>query len=208
MANVSSRSATIEPRRRPAPVEGPSPRRLAALIGGAVVLLAIAGAAIWLLVNSGGTSKTNQPTISVSPVAPVALSAAGLRTLTSTLSAVHGQPIYWAGTKASVLYELRRTSNGNVYIRYLPRNVKAGAPSANYLTVATYPFIGAYASLQKVAGSKALAIPGGGIAFVDAKDPKSIHLAYPNVNYQVEVYDPSPAIALSTATSGRVRPVR
>ena len=85
--------------------------------------------------------------------------------------------------------------------------MKAGTAAASYLTVATYPFNGAYAALQKVAGSKAVTIPGGGIAFVDAKDPKSIHLAYPNSNYQVEVYDPSPAKALSVASSGAVRPV-
>ena len=206
MANVSRTSGGIEPRRRPAPVDGPSPRRLVALVGGAVVLLAIAAAAVWLIIDSG-SSKTPQPTVSVSPVAPVALSASGLKTLTATLNAVHGQPIYWAGTRARTLYELRRTSNGNVYIRYLPPSIKAGTTSAKYLTVATYPFVGAYASLQKVAGNAAAAIPGGGIAFVDAKDPKSIHLAFPNINYQVEVYSPSPATALSVATSGRIRPV-
>lgn len=207
MANVSRTSGSIEPRRRPAPVDGPSPRRLAALIGSAVVLLAIAGAAVWLIFNSGSSKPAAQPTVSVSPVAPVALSVSGLKTLTATLNAVHGQPIYWAGAKAHTLYELRRTSDGNVYVRYLPPSVKAGTASAKYLTVATYPFIGAYASLQKVAGDAAVAIPGGGIAFVDAKDPKSIHLAFPDINYQVEVYSPSPATALSVATSGHIRPV-
>jgi hypothetical protein len=208
MANVSRTSGSIEPRRRPAPVDGPSPRRLAALIVSALVLLAIAGAAVWLIVDSGGGSKTPAQTVSVTPIKPVALSVSGLKTLTATLNQVHGQPIYWAGAKAGFLYELRRTTNGNVYIRYLPRNVNAGAPAPRYLTVATYPFTDAYGALQKVAGSNAVNIPGGGIAFVDAKDPKSIHLAYPNINYQVEVYDPSPAKALSVASSGLVRPVR
>lgn len=206
MANVSGTSGSIEPRRRPAPVEGPSPRRLAALIGSALVLLAIAAAAVWLILDSGGSSKP--PVQTVAPIKPIALSVSGLRTLTATLNAVHGQPIYWTGAKAGFLYELRRTSNGNVYIRYLPRNVAAGAPAAKYLTVATYPFKDAYAALQKVAGGDAVNIPGGGIAFVDAQDAKSIHVAYPNINYQVEVYDPSPAKALSVASSGLVRPVR
>jgi hypothetical protein len=206
MANVSRTSGSIEPRRRPAPVEGPSPRRVAALIVSALVLLAIAGAAVWLIIDSGGSSKS--PAVTVTPIKPVALSVSGLRTLTATLNQIHGQPIYWAGAKAGFLYELRRTTNGNVYIRYLPRSVSAGAPAPLYLTVATYPFTDAYGALQKVAGNKAVSIPGGGIAFVDAKDPKSIHVAYPNVNYQVEVYDPSPAKALSVASSGLVRPVR
>ena len=206
VANVSRTSGSIEPRRRPAPVEGPSPRRLAALIGSAIVLLAIAAVAVWLILDSGGSSKPAVQT--VSPIKPVALSVSGLQTLTATLNQVHGQPIYWAGAKSGFLYELRRTSNGNVYIRYLPRNVAAGTPAPSYLTVATYPFTGAYAALQKVAGGNGIAIPGGGIAVVDTKDPKSVHLAYPNVNYQVEVYDPSSAKARSVASSGLVRPVR
>ena len=176
------------------------------MIGGALVLVAIAAVAVWLIFDDGSSSP-KPSTQTVSPIAPVALSASGLHTLTATLNKVHGQPIYWAGTKSGDLYELRRTSNGNVYVRYLPRNVKAGSPAASYLTVATYPFTGAYAALQKVAGSNGVAIPGGGIAVVDKKDPKSVHVAYPNVNYQVEVYDPSPATALSVASSGNVRPV-
>jgi hypothetical protein len=204
MTNVSSTSGGIEPRRQRAR-EARSPRGLAALLGGALVLLVVAAVATWVIVQSGKSSK---PTATVTPIKPIALSLSGLRTLTLTLSRVHAQPIYWAGAKAGSLYEVRRTSNGNVYVRYLPRNVAAGTPAASYLTVATYPFTGAYAALQKVADGKAVVIPGGGIALVDAKDSKSVHLAYPNINYQVEVYDPSPAKALSVATSGRVGPVR
>ena len=206
MANVTRTSGSIESRRRPARTEGPSRRLMGGMIGGAAVLIAIAAVAVWLIFDSGSSGpKTSTQT--VSPIAPIALSASGLHTLTATLNKVHGQPIYWAGRKSGDLYELRRTSNGDVYVRYLPRNVKAGSPSAAYLTVATYPFTGAYAALQKVAGSSGVAIPGGGIAVVDKKDPKSVHVAYRNINYQVEVYDPSPATALSVATSGSVRPV-
>jgi hypothetical protein len=206
MANVTRTSGSIEPRRRPAQAEGPSRRLMGAMIGGALVLIAIAAVAVWLIFDDGSSSP-KPAAQTVSPIAPVALSASGLRTLTATLNKVHGQPIYWAGTKSGDLYELRRTSSNDVYVRYLPRNVKAGSPSASYLTVATYPFSGAYAALQKVGGKSSVSIPGGGIAVVDKKDPKSVHVAYPNVNYQVEVYDPSPATALSVASSGSVRPV-
>ena len=169
------------------------------------MLLAIAGVAVWLIFNSGSGSKT--PTQTVAVIQPVGLSVSGLRTLAATLGQVHAQPIYWAGAKARDLYELRRTSNGNVYVRYLPAGVKVGDPAASYLTIATYPFQGAYAALKKVAGNRAVTISHGGIAFVDAKDPKSVHLAFPNINYQVEVYSPRPATALSVASSGTVRPV-
>jgi hypothetical protein len=42
---------------------------------------------------------------------------------------------------------------------------------------------------------------------VDKTYTKSVHVAYPGVAYQVEVYDPSPATARTVAVSGDVRPV-
>jgi len=59
-----------------------------------------------------------------------------------------------------------------------------------------------------VAGGREIAIAGGGIAVIDQGYRKSVHVAFPGVNYQVEVYDPSPAVSRRTAVSGNVRPVR
>jgi hypothetical protein len=104
------------------------------------------------------------------------------------------------------MYELTRTTAGKVYVRYLPFGVKAGAPKADYLTVATYPFAAAYEALQKVAGGQEKTVPGGGIALVDAGHPQSVHIAFPGVDYQLEVYHPSPQRALTDALSGDVQP--
>jgi hypothetical protein len=106
-----------------------------------------------------------------------------------------GHPIYWAGPRPGNTYELMQTSNGNVFIRYLPPGVKVGAP-AGYLTVATYPFPNALEAIQRTArGNKTgtIRLTGGGLAVVDGQYPKSIHLAYPRSDFQVEVFDPSPA---------------
>ena len=46
------------------------------------------------------------------------------------------------------------------------------------------------------------------MALVDESYPNSVHVAYPGVDYQVEVYDPSPARAREVATSGLVQRVR
>ena len=92
-------------------------------------------------------------------------------------------------------------------MRYLPLGVKAGAPEGKYLIVATYPFPKAFAALQAVAHGSQIGLPGGGIAVVDQAYPKSVHLAYPGVAYQVEVFDPSPARARQVAVSGDVQPV-
>jgi hypothetical protein len=59
---------------------------------------------------------------------------------------------------------------------------------------------------EKVAGDRGIQLEGGGLALVAAGHPTSVHLTYPGIDYQVEVYDPSPAKALRVARSGHVRP--
>ena len=173
--------------------------RLAAAVGAALAVGIIA----WALVGRGGSDPskpTSAPT--ASPIAPVALSANGLLTLAASVK----QPIYWAGPKKGYFYELTRTATGNVFIRYLPPGVKAGAPGSTYLTIATYPFPNALQAVKNVAKGTDLALPGGGVAVVNQKDPKSVHLAYPGTAYEIEVYDPSPATSREVALSGDVRP--
>ena len=157
--------------------------------------------AVTLLTGCGDSSKPKP--ISVRPIRPIGLSLSGLRTLAHAVP----QPIYWAGPRPGVTYELQRTSTGYVYLRYLPPGAKVGSNSASVLVVATYPSKGALDALKKVAGSAAVTIPHGGIAFPDTKDARSVHLAYPRSNYQVEVYSPSPVRSLGLARSGAVRPV-
>jgi hypothetical protein len=134
-----------------------------------------------------------------------AVSAQGLRTVATTL----GHPVYWLGAKPGSTYELTQTATGNVFVRYLPSGVKVGA-AKTYLTVVTYPFQGAFAAIQRLAKGNTgatIKLSGGGLAVVDAQYPKSIHLAYPGVNYQVEVFDPSPAQARQVVASDQVQPV-
>jgi hypothetical protein len=118
-----------------------------------------------------------------------------------------GQPVYWAGPADGDNYEFTRTPNGHVYVRYLPDGVAAGAKGAQYMIVATYSWGKAYEALQKQAKGAELKGPGGSIMWVRAADPRSVLIAWPNVPYEVEIYDPHPAVALATARSGRVRPV-
>lgn len=166
---------------------------------GAVVLAVVVGIVVWVIVGGGGSSSTSP---NVTPIAPIALSASGLKTLARTVP----QPVYWAGPQSGRLYELSRTSNGNVYIRYLPPGVKAGAPAAKYLAIATYPLKNALQVLNANANGNGVSIPHGGIAIVDPKNPKDVRLAYPGVAYLLEIYDPS-GNARSIAVSGGVRPV-
>jgi hypothetical protein len=132
----------------------------------------------------------------------VAVSAKGLKTLAGVL----GRPLYWAGSEDNVTYELTRTPDGRVYIRYLPEGVEVGA-NRRVLTIGTYPVKDAYATTKSASrqkGTVKIDVGGGGVAFYSTSVPQSVYLAYPGSDYQVEVYDPSAQRAHSLVSSGRI----
>ena len=131
----------------------------------------------------------------------MALSADGL----ATLAAAGGSPIYWVGPRAGSRYELAQR-DGQVFLRYLPTGVEAGSEQA-LLTVGTYPVENAFNVTSGIQGSKTIPIPGGGVAVMSADRPNSAYVAYPGVEYQMEVYDPDPAEVKRLVTSGAVKPV-
>jgi hypothetical protein len=177
---------------------------------GAIVALA-AGAAfvVWLVAvhkngsGSASTTTTTTTTTTVQAQPPIALTQQALAAFATALK----QPIYWAGPKPGYTHELTRTTNGSVYVRYLPPGVKAADPRATFLIIATYPDANALPALEAVAKGQGFAVPGGGFAYVAPSYPQSVHIAYPNVPFQVEVYDADPAVALKVAKSGTVTPV-
>jgi hypothetical protein len=167
---------------------------------GAMAAVLIVGAVIGGVVIYQNAHGSSAP--SATPVGPVGLSESGLR----TLAAAVGQPIYWAGPRKDYLYELTRTRDRKIFIRYLPPGARVGAKGARFLIIATYPFANAFQALKNVSHGQETALAGGGIALVDTTYPKSVHLAFPGVDYEIEVYDPSPARARAVAVSGDVRP--
>jgi hypothetical protein len=173
---------------------------------GAVVAVAIAvGFAVWLLVR-GGDSNTTASTARAT-TGPIATSADGLRALSVDL----GHPIYWAGAQPNRTYELTRTSDDRVFIRYLPGGVPVGTRQAAFTIVGTYPVEGAYKVLKQLAKKPHehnFVAPVGGFAVYSSEQPSNVYLAYPGSNLQIEVYDPSPKQARGLITSGQVAPVR
>ena len=104
--------------------------------------------------------------------------------------------------------ELTRTTSGNIFIRYLPAGAKVGDPRARYLTIATYPYPDANPEVTKAANRAATSKLAKSIIGVEAGGyPKSIHVAYPGVNYQVEVFDPSPSAGRKLVASGAISPL-
>jgi hypothetical protein len=176
---------------------------------GAVVAIAIAVAfVVWLLVRGGdsNSSSTGQ-TQTVPAIAPVAASPDRLRSLSVEI----GRPIYWAGPLSDTTYELTRTSQDRIYVRYLPQGVSVGTNRASYTIVGTYPVQNAYGVLRALAkkqGEKSFAAPNSGIAVYDSSRSTNVYLAYPGSDVQIEVFDPSASRARGLITSGQVGPVR
>jgi hypothetical protein len=139
--------------------------------------------------------------------APKAASVQELKALGVQL----GHPIYWAGAASGTTYELTQTSDGRVYVRYLPAGVPVGSSDPDYLTVGTYPQQDAFATLKATAarrGADTMDIAGGGLAYVDRDFPDSVYLSYPTSDVQIEVYDPTGARARQLVTSGKIAAVR
>jgi hypothetical protein len=167
---------------------------------GAVIALALAaGVVSWLVLRDGGNTSSSPP---AQPSGAAAASVAQIQSLAASV----GHPVFWLGPKSGFTYELTETSSGKIYIRYLPSGVKVGA-SKPYLTVATYPFPGAYPAIARAAASKgavSVKLTHGGLAVLDGAYPESVQLAYPGVDYQVEVYDPVPRRAMRMVSAGRL----
>ena len=175
----------------------PSRLRIAAVIAVALA----AGFVAWLLLRDSGQSPTPSDA-EASPPATFAITPQNLERLATSIR----QPIFWLGRKAGYTYELTKGQAGKIYVRYLPAGIAVGSAKP-YLTVATYPFPGAYAALEKQAAAKGAVtakLAGGGIAVLDSSYPESVHVAYPNVPFQVEVYDPTPARAMQLVSGGEV----
>jgi hypothetical protein len=166
-----------------------------------VILALVAGVVLWLILGRNDTKAKPKPQNLTKALGPWALSGNRLHAEALTL----GQPMYWAGPKRGVRYEFWRTTNNRIFIRYLPKGVRAGAPGQKYLIIGTYPVSNAYRAVKKLDGS--VKGPGRSVVWVRPNDPRSVLIAWPGVPYEVEVYDPRPANAATVAQSGQVSSV-
>ena len=171
---------------------------------GAVVAVVLVIAFVLWLVFRGGSSHSSSSSPVPRGAKAVRVSLKGLKTL-----AALGIPIYWAGERPGVTYELTKTADNRVFIRYLPAGVPIGS-SKPYLTIGTYPLSNAFIVTSRLAassGSAPVEIGKDGVAF-SAKSPESVFLANRGSGVQIEVYDPTPGRARDLVTSHQVTAVR
>jgi len=167
-----------------------------------VVLAVIVGVVLWLVL--GHSAKHNPKAKSYKTIGPIGYTAKNLKRESAS---IHTK-FFWAGPVSGNSYEFTRDYRGYLYVRYLPHGIRPGAKGGHFLIIATYPFPGAYEALKKQAGSNAVVGPDHSIVYVRPKDRKSVLMAFPNLDYQVEVFDHQPAVALATAESGKIKFVR
>lgn len=184
----------------------PSSGRPGGLRASAIVAVAIAVLlVVWLLAKGGSDSSsttTTEETAQAKTVKVVPQSE-----LLSALKGV-GYPVYWAGARLGVEYEVQRLS-GRTYVRYLPKGEEAETETP-FLTVGSYEQPEALASIQKLGqkpGAILVKIAGGGSAYAEGKQATSAYMAFPGVDVQIEVYDPKGGEALSLIRSGAIVPV-
>jgi len=169
-----------------------------------VVLAVVVGVVLWLVLGHSSKhhkKKNNNPALGIPATA---FNAANLK----AESYVINTKFFWAGKKPGYKYEFTRDNRGYLYVRYLPAAVHVGAKGAHYLIVATYPVTGAYQALKAQAGKKAVSGPDGSIVYIRPSDHRSVLMAFPGVNDQIEIFDPSPPVAISTAESRKIKPIR
>jgi hypothetical protein len=173
---------------------------------GAAVTIAIAIAFVaWLVPRLMDDSSSTSAT-TTSSIGPTGVSHDRL----GALAEETGHPVYWAGPKNGMTYELTRTTNGRVFVRYLPSDVPVGIRQAEFTIVGTYPVPGALKVLQELAkkpGETSFSAPHHGFAVYDTSHPTNVYVAYPGSNLQIEVFDPSAEHARELITSGAVAPV-
>ena len=172
-----------------------TPIRIFAVLGGLIAAALI----LWVALDSGDSKSeagsTQSTEAEIVGVAALRKAATGQDT-----------PIYWAGlTKGSEL-ELSQPSADRTYVRYLPSGVEAGDPQP-FLTVGSYRFkdpTGALRSRGSQASGVLASAPGGGVVYFDRTNPKSVYLAYPGTEVEIEVFAPDFKEALQLVTDGRI----
>ena len=179
-----------------------------------IVLLMVLSA----LISSGVTylvtnNSTPTPTASTSTFTEVIAGKVAL-TEPELIAAVKqlGIDVYWAGPVKDAKYTLAVPADGQAYVRYLPNGQGIEDTKPNYVVIATYTTTDAFTATQAAGNTT------NGVTFINAqgaavyynKDtPTNVYVAYPNLNFQIEVFDPIAATALEIASkAGALRVIK
>jgi hypothetical protein len=203
-SHFAKENASMELQQQGQPAARARTRRNAVLQLGALLAVALVAFVVAWYVIGGGNNSTAVSVLVTGK--PTLVTEAQLRALAQ--KSVF--PVYWAGAKKGA-YELTRTSDGRIYVRYLSSASQVGSRSAKFLTVGTYPSKAAFLSIRRAArrpGGLSLKLGANGLLVFNTNTPTSVYFSYPAATYQVEVYDPSPQQARTLVLAGKITPIR
>jgi hypothetical protein len=158
--------------------------------------------------NSSSAPTASSTTLTEVISGKVALSEAELIAAVKEL----GADVYWAGPVKGAKYTLAVPADGQAYVRYLPEGQGIDDTKPNYVVIATYTTTDAFTATQAAGNTSngVSFISASGAAIYYSKDtPTNVYVAYPNLNFQVEIFNPIAATALEIAsTNGALRLVK
>ena len=123
--------------------------------------------------------------------------------LISAVKAVGGS-IYWLGSAAGAKYAFNSVSEDQNFIRYLPGGNGVTDTEQKYRIIATYKDATAYETMRTAAKSDtgvSSTNPDGSIVYYLKASPLHVYLAFKNLAFQIEIFDPTPGAALKLATT-------
>lgn len=153
---------------------------------------------------------------SASPAANIAGQTVGQVALTEgeliEIIRREGLTAFWLGPVQGARYTLNVTAGSQVFIRYLPNGQGLEDISQSFVIVGTYPQANAY-SITEAAGAQPNGVTflnaDGAMVYYSKLLPTNVYLAFPNQDYEIEIFDPVDGGALSSAaTVGTVKKVR
>lgn len=174
-----------------------------------MVLTALISSGLTYVITSNSNSSQS-PTVSTSNFTEVIAGKVAL-TEAELIDAVKqlGADVYWAGPVKGAKYTLAVPADGQAYVRYLPDGQGIEDTKPNYVVIATYTTTDAFTATQ-AAGNTSNGVsfisPAGAAVYYSKDTPTNVYVAYPNLNYQIEVFNPIAATALEIAsTTGALR---
>lgn len=184
--------------------------RQTAIIGGAVIVIVIAAIIAFTVggddkKSSDNNANTNTNTEQTTNV-QVGLNADGLKTAVAAV----GRAVYWAGAETDYTYVLQTFGNGQTTVRYVPKDGDPNNQEAVYRVMGSYPIKDAFGVTTKAGqteGSVLLTNSDGSIVVYNKAKTSNVYVAFPGVDVQIEIFDPTPGKALEVATSGKITPV-
>lgn len=152
------------------------------------------------ITNQLSPQLSDRTTLAAQTSGGVCLSEDELRALISSNKIV----AYWTGPIKDATYSINTTTPGQVFVRYIPKGMECGDTEPKFRVIATYNEANAYESTQQ-AGNQAegvsLANTDGSIVYFSKNAPNNVYLAYPGIDYQIEIYDPDAKTAVTLATT-------